>query len=143
LSRLNIYRYRQLRGGTLVEVLVAIAIITFVLLPFVLITLLSLRTARQADVQIASYQAAQEQLEYLRAFSFSNLIIGKEANFALPTSVQSSYGNLGIQGTYRIDAGPTANLRQVSVEVRWNSTAVAQSSNVVSRVRVTSLIAKP
>ena len=134
------------RATTLVEVLVAIAIIAFVLLPFIFITLLSLRTARQADIQIASYQAAQRELEELRTLSFDNLVPGTQANFALPACVVNNYSNFSLQGTYRIEATAVASVRQISVEVKWKNYIASQSSdnsNTWSQVRVASLIAKP
>jgi len=139
----NDKRRRNTMGMTLIEIVVAMFVLSVGILPTITLTLDCSRTMKQAHLRTAAYAAARQELEDLRAMSFDSRATTSTGNvtgtFALPTSVQEQFPQAKIQGQYVI-APLSDTLQQITIQVAWYNPAA--SYNQVSRVRLDTMVAK-
>jgi len=134
---------RNAAGLSLIEVVVALFVLSVGILPVVSMTLDCSRTMKQAHLRTAAYTAARQELEDLRATNFDSRTTSSVGNitgtFVLPDSVQAQFPRANATGQYVI-APLSDTLQQITVQVAWYNPA--SSYKQVSRVRLDTLIAK-
>jgi len=133
----------RILGQTLVEVLVALFILSVGVLPMFSLMLQSSQVSRQAHLQSAAYSVARQEMESLRATNFdarvgngTDPVVG---TFDIPSEVQSQYPQAKMKGDYVV-APLSDTLQQMTIQVSWqNPTARYQQT---TSVRLDTMIAK-
>jgi type II secretory pathway pseudopilin PulG len=130
------------RGFTLVETALAIVLIVVAIVPIFSLFLASRTLDMQAKIQAAAYDVARQQLETLRAQSFTNRLAVSSASFTIPAPIAAQYPNYSLTGDYNIVNynGSFPVQQQIVVRVRW--TRPGQSSTVKSQIVLNTLIAQ-
>lgn len=134
-NRLSIYRGRQIScqsGFTLLEVLVAIVILSIGLLGTAGLTTGVIRGNQYSKNVTSATAAAQTKLEAIKSGGYAN---ATTANFPSDTV---SMGGTSFTRTIAITSGsPAANMKTVSVTMTWN-----ESNNTARSVNLQTILAE-
>lgn len=121
---------RDRRGFTVVEVLIAAAIVVVGLLALATMFPTGYSTVTKSGIQSTGLALAQQQIEYLRNQGYSNITL----TTACPVAGSSGYTcTKAVQ-----DNTPTTGAKQVTVTVTLPSAGAPSSPNIV----LTTIIAK-
>ena len=138
---------RLVAGLSLVEGIVAIFIVTLALLTCASVALLSKLVALQAGVRRVATSVAQAKFESTKLSDFGTLTPGTTGTFTIPSTSSSTLplvdGHaLTLTGDYKVEGGPSPNLRLLTVRVWWRSLAVqgGRDRAPISEVRISGLV---
>jgi type II secretory pathway pseudopilin PulG len=123
------------RGFTLVDLLTAMVIISFVFLAFTELMMLSVRTNKKADYEFVAAGVAERKIQAIRMQSFSALTNGTttETVTELPGGqIQTQIG--AVTGLV------TNSMKQVQIVVTWNSVGTQRTTG--GRIRLDTLISQ-
>lgn len=141
----NISAKRVVRGVTLVETVISLGVIGLLTVAGFTSLVSASQLTRQTELRTIAVNLAQQQLETLRARSFSNLPAGNVTAFNVPNSAFAGYNSVhGLEGTFQITNVPgTTSMRQITVRVQWrNGTGTSRNTAPISSVMVTALRAR-
>jgi len=113
-------RRRVRRGFTLAEVAVSMLMVVVGILPVITLMLLARHVDNQARIQAAAYNIARQEIDTLKAQSWSNRVAVSQSSFAIPTSITNEFPNQSMQGDYNITtvSNTFPATQQISVRVR-------------------------
>lgn len=119
---------RLVAGLSLVESIVSIFVVTLAVLTCASVAVLSKLVSVQAGVRNVATTVAQAKFESFKLSDFATLNVGTGGTFSV---LPSASANLPIvdghavtlRGDYRVESGPSPNLRLVTVRVAWRSMA--------------------
>lgn len=123
------------RGFTLVDLLTAMVIISFVFLAFSELMMLSVRTNKKADLEFLATGAAERKMQAIRQLSFAALTSGTttETVSELPGGqMQTQIGS--------VTGLVTTSMKQIQIVVTWNATGTQTTTG--GRVRLDTLISQ-
>ena len=114
-------------GFTLVEAMVALAVMVVGIVPLATLMLTGRHLDQQAEVQAVAFNVARQELETLRALNYNDRQAdGVSRSFPIPTTVQTQFPNYSYTGAtanftggYVVTPGPVANTQEIVVTVRW------------------------
>ena len=127
------HKRQTARGFTLVDMLVAMIIISLVFLVFCDLMVMSVRTNKKADLEFIATGVAENRLESIRQRSFGALV----TDTTTETVTELPGGQMTVQIS-PVTGLVTNSMRQVQVLVTW--TAVGNQATTGGRVRLDSLI---
>ncbi len=127
------HRQGTSRGFTLVDMLIAMIIISLVFLAFCDLMVMSVRTNKKADFEFIATGVAERKLESVRQLSFSALL----PNTTTETVTELPGGQMTVQIS-PVSGLITNSMRQVQVLVTW--TTVGNQATTGGRVRLDTLI---
>ena len=127
------HKRQTARGFTLVDMLVAMIIISLVFLVFCDLMVMSVRTNKKADLEFIATGVAENRLESIRQRSFGALV----TDTTTETVTELPGGQMTVQIS-PVTGLITNSMRQVQVLVTW--TAVGNQATTGGRVRLDSLI---
>jgi prepilin-type N-terminal cleavage/methylation domain-containing protein len=126
---------RRCRGFSLIEVLMAIVLITVGLSSVYYLVAVSIDSNNFSKDTNLAYQAANEQMEHLRQMPYASLLIG---NTTFTASTASSMSQLlNAQGTVAINSAG-ANLKKITLTVEWTRKGPGRDQNI----KLTTLVAR-
>ncbi len=107
------------KGQTLVEVILAIAVASLILIGLTRATTIALRNAQFAKNHVLATQYAQKAMERLRAYRDQNdwSTFSQESNCENPPGL----GSIPSGFSRNIDCNVSADLVEVTITVSWNS----------------------
>lgn len=108
------------RGFTLVEVLMAVVVLTIGVVALVSSSGLVTRMVGRGRIETMAAQVASERLEYLRQAAYKTATVCTDASFANSTAPQSHYDSK-ITETWTITNAGSAGLRLVKVAVQYQT----------------------
>lgn len=131
---------RRKKGFALLDVIVALFVVTVFMLSCCSLLIGSRRLSQQSQIQSAAYQAARQELEILRAYKYGNRLTTNSSTFSIPDSITSQFPKQSMTGTYSIQPyGALASppLQQIVVTVSWSRLGVVHP--VTSSVQLDTL----
>jgi len=121
---------RRQKGFTLIEVSISMLLVVVGILPMIVLLLLARHVDDQAKIQAAAYNIARQEIDTVKAQSWSDRKVGTTTSFTIPSSIAAEFPNQSLAGTYTV---LTSNatfpaLQQIVVRVSWtNSSSVSGS----------------
>lgn len=113
------------RGGlSMVELLVALTVLAIGLLGLLAMQTQALQGAQRGKNVTEAARVAEEQMAFLNRQPWAAIPV---AAWSAPRSVQSTVSGTGPAApqvynvSWRVQAGPTSNLRQLDVQVTWTN----------------------
>jgi type II secretory pathway pseudopilin PulG len=122
-------RGRQTRAFTLIEVSIAMLMVVVGVLPMIALMMLARHVDNQAKIESAAYNIARQEIDTLKAESWSNRVTGT-GTFTIPSSVSSEFPNQSLAGQYNIATVSSTfpALQQITVRVSWTNSSTVSGS---------------
>ncbi len=118
---------RREKGFTLIETLIAIAVLAVMLLTLISVFIYGYSAVARARQSALATVIAQEEMETIRALPFDQI-----AALGSTFSNAKLAGLLGGQGMLAVEAGAGVDIKKVSVSVLWTFRGVPRRKDVVT-----------
>ena len=128
-GRRRLGRRRQ-QAFTLIEVSISMLLVVVGILPLIALLLLARHVDDQAKIQAAAYNIARQEIDTIKAQSWSDRKVGSTTSFSIPTSISSEFPNQSLSGTYSIVSSNATfpAVEQIIVRVAWTNSSSASGS---------------
>ena len=125
-------KHKSNKGLTLVELIIAVAVLSVGLLSLYLVVIYGIKINRQAKILSLSYEIANKEMETIRNTPFANLINQTNGNFLSDSASDIAKLNAG-NGLLTIrNYDGTSTIKEIIIKVNWTDNGESKTTTLTT-----------